>query len=1244
MSIYSHFPRIIISLFAVLILLPDFESYAGAEHRPDLPPLTEPHAFRENKGQWPDQVLFKADFGSHQIWAERGRLLWVQQDATDLAERAKCKFDPDCDFMEFEVKNHAFAVEFAGSNTDHGHLGYHPSSEYFNYIRGNDPSKWASEVRQYQKIEYTDLYDGIDYQLYIRDGVLKYDFVVHPGADPADIKMVYKGLEKLEKVYSNLRMITTLTSIFEQNPYTFQIIDGTEYYVPSEFVKKDSVVSFTFPESYDKNAKLIIDPVLIFSSYSGSTADNWGMTATPGLNGELFGAGIVFDEGYPTTMGAFMSSYSGPGGANAVVDIGITKFSEDGSERIYSTYLGGNLSEIPHSIIVNSQNELVILGTTSSSNFPTTPNSVQDQNRGGDAVTGGIFNNSIEISGTDIIVTVLSEDGTSLTGSTFLGGSRNDGINDLDRNLLRNYGDQFRGEVVVDEFDNIYVASVTRSSDFPVTSNAFQLDMSGGMAGVVFSVNRFCTQLRWSTFLGGSAADAAYSIKLNSEGNVLVAGGTRSSDFPVRGDAYKPTYQGGPANGFVTMLNNSGSDLLAGTFVGTNSYDQVYFVEVDLEDRVYLLGQSTGNLQPTPGVYSNPNSAQFIKRLDSDLNELEFRTVFGTGRGSIDISPTALMVDDCNRIYTSGWGGAANRNNIPTSTTSGLVVTPDAFQTTTDGNDFYFFVLEEDASELIFATFFGGTVPPGSGIGFEHVDGGTSRFSRDGTIFQAVCAGCGGGNFFPTTDGVVSPTNPSQNCNLGVIKYDFELDEIIARADVDRGTEGCAPFTADFRNFSTGTIHFEWDFGDGNTSTDRAPIHQYEEPGVYEVSLFALSTNQCLEPDTATLTIEVIQAAESVVDSFEICDGEPIILGSQIENENADFTWNTGQSTQSIAALESGLYTVEAELSNCIFRDSFTIVNSSPSVFIQDSIACDQTFLELNLDPRAENISWSTGLTDALSTVVDEAGQYYVEYSINNCEFSDSAFITFPISPEIKIIGDTVSCEGEEVTLSVSEFKGITIEEYDWNVGATGIDLVVTESGTYSVIALSDEGCTDEDEIDVFFIPQLPPVTDFSDTLICADGRLRVDLTEYEELADLRWSDGSGEFIRTFNENSNLTFELTNVCEEVTGRVGLEVSPFEFGELPMFFPTAFSPNDDGINDIFKPEFPPDLEILSFEMKVFDRWGNKVFETSNIEFGWNGVFDGEDMQPAVFAWYAEIEFFLCEEPVTVKRSGDVTIMR
>jgi len=1123
--------------------------------------------FRENKGQWEDHILFRADFGTNILFIEKTGFTWLQQHPDDLAERASCKFDPKCSFWEYPVRHFAFQMKFMGGNANPLHFGHNASREYFNYFRGNDPNKWASEVREYQKVVLENIYNGIDYHIYVKDGLLKYDLIVHPGADPSVIQMEYHGLLEIEEVYENLKLITGIHDIFEQQPYSFQTKGKEEVYVPSRFELHDSIVSFDFPSGYDQELPLIIDPVLVFSTYSGSFSDNWGTTATPGLNGEMFAAGTVFAPGYPTTTGAFQASFSALSTLNLVhVDMGITKFSQDGSARIFSTYIGGSRSEVPVSLIVNSRGELVVLGISTSNNYPVTADAYQGFYRGGRPLPRG-NTNEISINGSDIVVTVLNTTGTNVIGSTYVSGSENDGINAIDFELARNYGDQFRGEVIVDINDNIFVASTSTSNDFPTTSNSFQTQPMGGLLnGVVFSLNRTCSTLRFSTYLGGSNNDAAYSLKLDQSGNIIVGGGTRSNDFPTTNNALNPNYQGGVTDGFITKLANNGSQLLASTFYGTNQFDQIYFVEVDFLDNIYAFGQTRGALAPTEGTFFTQGGSQFVVGLSNNLNNLQFQSVFGSGRNGIDISPTAFMVDFCRRIYLSGWGGIVNRGFVPGSSTIGLPTTFDAIQNTTDGNDFYFMVLDTDASDLLFGSFYGGVAftNPISGniVGAEHVDGGTSRFSREGTIYQAVCAGCGGASTFPTTPGVVSPSNLSSNCNMAALKFDFDLIET--------------------------TISY---------------------------------------------------------DTIEICSGNNIALVSDVNDPGAIYQWSSGQNSRSITVSEDGTYMVTAVLSDpCTYiQNSFTVINSLPTYSFQDTAVCDQSSVNIVLDSRAENIIWDTGETSQ-SVIISVEGTYTVEYSIGGCDFIDIGNVTFPISPEVRLTGDSLACEGDEVSLSVIETKGIAIEEYTWSTGENGNTITVTESGTYSVVGLSEEGCDDRSEISVFFIPQIPPLPEFLDTLICADGSLVVDLSIYVEFADLNWSDGSTSAFRIFENSGQYPFVIENICERLEGEVVLDKSPFDFGELPMYFPNAFSPNQDGVNDIFKPEFPADLEILSYKLQVFDRWGNKVFESENTDFGWDGVFDGQSMDPAVFAWIAEIEFFVCEEPQKKLLEGDITILK
>ena len=151
-----------------------------------------------------------------------------------------------------------------------------------------------------------------------------------------------------------------------------------------------------------------------------------------------------------------------------------------------------------------------------------------------------------------------------------------------------------------------------------------------------------------------------------------------------------------------------------------------------------------------------------------------------------DIAPSAFLVSDCGQIYFSGWGGDVNLSGQSlSSNTTGLPTTPGTFQASTDGSDFYLMVLEPEATGLNYATFFGG------GITAEHVDGGTSRFDKNGNVYQAVCAGCGGQDDFPTTPGAWSNTNNSFNCNLGVFK--FALAQTLAIIDINGPTYLCDP-------------------------------------------------------------------------------------------------------------------------------------------------------------------------------------------------------------------------------------------------------------------------------------------------------------------------------------------------------------------------------------------------------------------------------------------------------------------
>src|SRR5690606_14186884 len=380
-------------------------------------------------------------------------------------------------------------------------------------------------------------------------------------------------------------------------------INGKEQEVPCKFVLKGNEVTFAFPKGYRKKLPLIIDPTLLYSSYSGSTADNWGFTATYDDAGNIYSGGVVFYNvagggNFPVTAGAFQIVKSG------MSDIGIMKFDPNASgpaSRVWATYLGGNGTEAPHSLVVNSQNELLILGTTSSNNFPT-PNGFDTSFNGGtliDPLSNSMVEYLMYQTGSDLFVSKLNAAGTAMVGSTFLGGNGNDGLLTITSPLVKNYGDQFRGDITVDAADNVYIASSTNSVNFPL-QNAFHATQNGFNDAVVCKLSPNLNSLLWSSFLGGSGVDAAYSIQVDNQNSVYVCGGTTSANLAQTAGAWKTTNGLGivPVDGFVSKITVTGNvpTLFRTSYIGTtvgqtgglSGYDQAYFLQLDASNNVYL--------------------------------------------------------------------------------------------------------------------------------------------------------------------------------------------------------------------------------------------------------------------------------------------------------------------------------------------------------------------------------------------------------------------------------------------------------------------------------------------------------------------------------------------------------------------------------------------------------------------------------------------------------------------------------
>ena len=261
--------------------------------------------FIENKGQWDEQVLFKSSFKGGNLWVQKSKLFFQLKDFSALRENHAGKRCDTC-----RNKQHAIHLNFKNCNEVNRINKNEPTEEYFNFFLGNDSTKWAKNVRGYKEVILFDLYNGINLRLIQEDEVTKYEYIVSPTFSPNQIKLEIAGATKI-KIGENGELIinTPLGNIQENKPFAYQKINNIKKEISCEFVVEDSLVSYKIGK-YNSNYDLIIDPVLVFATYSGSVTDNFGMTATYGQDGSAYSGGTIFGNSYPTPFSGVYNSKS----------------------------------------------------------------------------------------------------------------------------------------------------------------------------------------------------------------------------------------------------------------------------------------------------------------------------------------------------------------------------------------------------------------------------------------------------------------------------------------------------------------------------------------------------------------------------------------------------------------------------------------------------------------------------------------------------------------------------------------------------------------------------------------------------------------------------------------------------------------------------------------------------------------------------------------------------------------------
>lgn len=1272
---YSH-----LSLYCISFIIGTFLGCHIAFGKAIIPlsTLAAPELrFTENKGQWSEFIKTKAEIPGGEMYLSGNALYYHFIDFDRLHAITHSQS------TNKSVSGTWLKVAFlnAEKNATPQYSNAYPDRQ--SYFYGQDNANWISNVASYQQVYLADFYPDIDLKLYSSGQNMKYDLVAKPNADLSKIQLQYSGYKSLKLVNGSLQIETDQCKMVEMRPYAYQLIGGKQAKVSCEYILNSNMLSFKIGKNYDANYALIVDPQIVFSSFTGSKADNFGYTATYDQDGNTYVGGIVYDVGliyelyrlfgyanfpdetiknirkdypvdsFPVSAGAYQIKYQG-----GMCDVAIFKFSKDGKRRQYATYLGGSRTDIPQSMVVNSNNQLVVFGSTSSLDFPKTNGTVQSTGTGTSFETHA---NSLQFAGgSQVYLAILNESGTELIAATTIKTNGNSGINYQDKNIdldfpvepellqYYNFGDEARGEVICDKNDNIIVATYSTSKQFPFETTKKDSVAGDNLDAWIFKLNPNLSALKFSTRFGGSGSDAAFGIQPDSKGNLFFAGHTTSTDLAGTLSGMN-TALNGQLDGYVAKMDSTGR-MLACSYLGTTENDQAFFVQTNLKDEVYVMGQTWSESYPVAAngispFYSDAKSGQFIHKLDNNLSVTGFSTVFGSREKGPDISPTAFLVDNCGLIYVSGWRGVLNKPGQSQTGRELPLAPPPVGASANEASGFYFAVFNTDMKGINYGTYFGqGSV--------DHVDGGTSRFDKRGYIHQAICGGCRS-QFnslqTPTTPNVWSPTNKSLNCNMLGVKYDFETVDIKAnftsvpplKNDTIRITAGQ---TINF-NFSGQTItgaNVYWSLykfpslknpllvsEDPSWSADPRPLPSFMALRKMQIEVDFVKSEACVQTDIQTFFV----AIDPKITDAIICNGDTGqfkidgLVGSVKWLPSAGLS-NANAQNPKVFVKQDTSYSVEIFAQDNSYFNKYkakvkVVTNAiSPAFsFLSDSIGTfPLTVAFQNETPIANaDFQWSMGNGTTLSGAnpvytFEKIGKYAIELAIDadnqGCFIADAVTKSVFVLPTIS---QPLYCQ--ENPQGIFTVSGGTL--CFWNVNGRIISNCNPQITTIGAnIANRNVQVYSEPNKPYSYVFTLTGIVkpfpiatfDYTYTTIAGLDIAQVEFIVSTPVTSQTWQVGNGQvftttsFIAQYTASGSYPISVSGI--DINGCIFNSLTTLELKLLTI--PNFISPNNDNINDAFE---IVGLQPNSATVEVFNRWGSKVYASGNFSYANDWKADG-----------------------------------